>query len=325
MSARVKFWAAWVATAVAVLVSGAGAQTWQCGASGSSLTCTKTGDTLTVSGAGRMKDYVPSMTEQGDAPWGDGLRTVVIGEGVTHIGQSAFKGNSNLNAVIVSETNPPDVDATAFNMSPINVAILRVPQGSVADYKSADVWKDFGYINPSTVTFNARNGTDPTTKLVSYGDTVAKPADPYPPTSPSIIIHTFGGWYKEPEAVNAWDFNTVVLSDMTLYANWDSDNITSVLGQNSPNTSAIAVRQTGRVLKISTPNRAAAVRYGVELYSVSGKRQRVSPVYHADGVITVALPHVAAGSYVLRVGGAKSEKSNTSISEKCLIVIVGNY
>jgi hypothetical protein len=80
---------------------------------------------------------------------------------------------------------------------------------------------------------------------------------------------------------------------------------TSVLGSNTPNTANIAVRQTGRELRISTPNRAAA-RYGVELYSVSGKRQRVSPVYHTDGLITVALPHVAAGSYILRVGDGKS-------------------
>jgi hypothetical protein len=76
-------------------------------------------------------------------------------------------------------------------------------------------------------------------------------------------------------------------------------------GRKSPNTANITVRQTGRVLKISVNNRATA-RYGVELYSVSGKRQRVSPVYHTDGMITVALPHVATGSYILRVGDGKS-------------------
>jgi len=89
-------------------------------------------------------------------------------------------------------------------------------------------------------------------------------------------------------------------------AGGDGTSGVSNKGRTSSNAANIAVRQTGRVLKISTPDRAAASRYGVELYSVSGKRQRVSPVYHADGVITVALPHVAAGSYILRVVGGKS-------------------
>jgi hypothetical protein len=253
-----------------------------------------------------MKDYVPSMTELGDAPWGGGLRTVVIGEGVTYIGQSAFKGNSNLKEVTVSAANPPNVGAMAFNMSPIGSAILRVPQNSVNTYKTADVWKDFGYINPSTVTFNyAQNDVTPTTQLVSYGDTINEPADPV------RAGFVFEYWYSDAPPSNpfigvmpsAWDFSTVVQSDMTLIAKWTSS--TSVLVKNSPNVANIAVRQTGRVLKISTPNRAAA-RYGVELYSVSGKRQKVSPVYHTDGLITVALPHVAAGSYILRVGDGKS-------------------
>jgi len=149
------------------------------------------------------------------------------------------------------------------------------------------------------------NGSAIPPKLVSYGDTVAKPADPV------RTGYDFDYWWLDAPPSNpligvmpsAWDFSTPITSDITLIAYWKT--ATSVLGSNAPKAANIAVRQTGRELKISTPDRAAS-RYGVELYSVSGKRQRVSPVYHADGVITAALPHVAAGSYILRVGGGKS-------------------
>jgi len=297
-----------LALGVAVSVSGAGAESWPCGASGSSLTCTQTSGsnhtaTLTVSGTGAMRDYNMCMTET-CTPWGQ-VDSIVIGSGVTYIGQLAFSGNmGQLKEVTVSATNPPAVGNMAFDVVGV---VLRVPQGSINAYKTADVWKNFGYINPSTVTFSTGNGSAIPPKLVSYGDTVAKPADPVrdgyvldywfldapppPPPSPGVMP-------------SAWDFSTPITSDITLIAYWKT--ATSVLGSNTPNTANIAVRQTGRELKISTPDRAAASRYGVELYSVSGKRQRVSPVYHADGMITVALPHIAAGSYILRVVGGKS-------------------
>ena len=307
MTVTVKSWAAWVAVAVAVSVSGAGAQTWtgspNCGAN---LTCTKVGGTLTVSGAGDMDDFPIDSSgffigKGSTAPWGE-VYDIVIGKDVTYIGQNAF-GSSSLEpykaTVKVNATNPPRVSSGNFTFYYKDSVTLHVPQASINAYKTADKWKDFRYINPSTVTFDAQNGSAPTTKLVSYGDTVAKPNDPV------RADYNFDGWYR-PSAVGDvvyWDFSTVIRSEIILFAAWKTP--TSVLGSNAPKAANIAVRQTGRELKISTPDRAA-VRYGVELYSVSGKRQRVSPVYHADGVITVALPHVAAGSYILRVGGGKS-------------------
>jgi hypothetical protein len=319
MAATVKSWAAGVAVAVAVSVSGAGAQSWPCGASGSSLTCTKAGDTLTVSGTGRMEDYAPNNMGGGlakssisatPAPWNP-IRWVVIGNGVTYIGKNTFDNTSvqtPMVSVKVDAESPPSVGDSAFfqGRGTSYWVSLFVPQSSVTAYKTASVWKDFVYINPSTVTFSTGNGSAIPPKLVSYGDTVAKPADPVrdgyvldywfldaPPSNPLIAVMP-----------SAWDFSTPITSDITLIAYWKT--ATSVLVSNAPKAANIAVRQTGRELKISTPDRAAASRYGVELYSVSGKRQKISPVYHNDGVITVALPHVAAGSYILRVGGGKS-------------------
>ena len=67
-----------------------------------------------------------------------------------------------------------------------------------------------------TVTFDANgHGTTPETQTVwSNQDKVTEPS-----------MYAFGykllGWYTEAACTNQWDFNTVVTSDMTLYAKWE--------------------------------------------------------------------------------------------------------
>ena len=41
------------------------------------------------------------------------------------------------------------------------------------------------------------------------------------PTAPTADGYVFTGWYKEPDCINPWDFNTEVPGDMTLYAGWE--------------------------------------------------------------------------------------------------------
>ena len=41
------------------------------------------------------------------------------------------------------------------------------------------------------------------------------------PTAPTADGYVFTGWYKEPDCINRWDFNTEVPGDMTLYAGWE--------------------------------------------------------------------------------------------------------
>lgn len=41
------------------------------------------------------------------------------------------------------------------------------------------------------------------------------------PVEPTATDYVFGGWYKESECINAWDFaNDTVTSDVILYAKW---------------------------------------------------------------------------------------------------------
>ncbi len=64
-----------------------------------------------------------------------------------------------------------------------------------------------------TVTFDADNGSAVTTQTVTQGSTVQKPADPVK------AGYTFTGWYA-PGAAAAFDFTTIITSDLTLTAKW---------------------------------------------------------------------------------------------------------
>lgn len=71
-------------------------------------------------------------------------------------------------------------------------------------------------IDTYTVTFNSEGGTQvsPYTS-VEYGSTILEPS------TPEKLEKDFGGWYKDEEYENEWDFeNDVVTDDITLYAKW---------------------------------------------------------------------------------------------------------
>ena len=66
-----------------------------------------------------------------------------------------------------------------------------------------------------TVTFNANgHGTAPDTQTVESGQKATEP------TAPTATGYIFGGWYKESECTNKFDFNTSITADITLYAKW---------------------------------------------------------------------------------------------------------
>ncbi len=67
------------------------------------------------------------------------LSVVVLGAGVETIGESLFSGSNNIKEVWVKSTTPPVVN---LRLSLTGNAVVYVPEGSLAAYKSADIWKD---------------------------------------------------------------------------------------------------------------------------------------------------------------------------------------
>lgn len=67
-----------------------------------------------------------------------------------------------------------------------------------------------------TVTFNTNGGSDISNRIVNEKTRVSRPTDP------TKEYHTFGGWFTNEECSEAFDFNTNIEKDITLYAKWTS-------------------------------------------------------------------------------------------------------
>ena len=75
-----------------------------------------------------------------------------------------------------------------------------------------------GHVDMYSITFDANggevHGVSSMITQVSSGSTLSMPADPLKDYC------SFGGWYKDKELKKAYDFNTPVTSNFTLYAKW---------------------------------------------------------------------------------------------------------
>ena len=91
-----------------------------------------------------------------------------------------------------------------------------------------------------TITFDANgHGTAPSSQTIIAGAKATKPAEP------AEAGYTFGGWYKDADCTSAFDFNTAITDNVTLYAKWTQNatysltvvagaNIESVTGSTDP-------------------------------------------------------------------------------------------
>ncbi|MGE7947468.1 InlB B-repeat-containing protein [Lysinibacillus sp. NPDC093688] len=76
-------------------------------------------------------------------------------------------------------------------------------------------WKKVSYI----VTFDANGGSEVPSQSVESGELIKAPS------TPVKAGYTFGGWYKDKDLTEAWDFaKDVVTKNVTLYAKWTKDH-----------------------------------------------------------------------------------------------------
>ncbi len=114
-------------------------------------------------------------------------------------------------------TRPPDPTRTSYQFQ----GWYRDAQGITPWNFSTDVvdanmtlyaqWIPLQY----TVIFDSQGGTPVPAQIVMAGSLVLQP------TSPSRAGYIFRGWYRNPQATDAWVFSTdVVTQNTTLYAGW---------------------------------------------------------------------------------------------------------
>lgn len=70
-------------------------------------------------------------------------------------------------------------------------------------------------INSYTVSFDSNGGSSVATQSATYNTAASKPADP------SKTGYTFAGWFTGKDCKTAYDFNSNVTGDITLYAKWN--------------------------------------------------------------------------------------------------------
>ncbi|AET67613.1 conserved repeat protein [Desulfosporosinus orientis DSM 765] len=108
------------------------------------------------------------------------------------------------------------------------------------------VTAQFEPVPPSmyTVTFDSQGGSAVSSLCnVPPGSTISAP------TTPTQSGYTFGGWYKEANCTNAWNFNSdTVINNITLYAKWTAipgPIITSIAPTSGPETGGTSITITG--------------------------------------------------------------------------------
>ncbi len=71
-----------------------------------------------------------------------------------------------------------------------------------------------------TVTFNSNGGTAVESQIVEDEKNATKPTNPTKADDEDFTNYVFEGWYKDSSLTNAFDFDTTITTDITLYAKW---------------------------------------------------------------------------------------------------------
>ena len=162
----------------------------------------------------------------------DSLESMTIPDSVTSIGYEAFDGCSSLESVTIGNS-VTSIDSYAFrdcsSLTSVHITDLTAWK-NIEFYNSYSNPLYYGanlYLNGSlaefTVTFDAADGSlsGEAVQTITFGEKVAEP------TEPSKTGYVFYGWYTSAETLSstAYNFDTAVKKDITLYAKWVDETV----------------------------------------------------------------------------------------------------
>lgn len=133
----------------------------------------------------------------------------ITGEGYTLAETENLTGTTDAEVSAAAKNYPGFTENTAY--------ADRAASGNIAADGSL-VLKLYYDRDTYTVTYRDWDGTEKKTEQVRYSGAATAPADP------SREGYTFTGWYKAESLTEAFDFNTPIVEDITLYAKWSKKN-----------------------------------------------------------------------------------------------------
>ena len=97
-----------------------------------------------------------------------------------------------------------------------------------------------------TVTFETFEGSRILSQTIVAGTTASKPADPVK------VGYTFGGWYADDQFTRLYDFESVINSDIVIYAKWNDKGTYTVIFETNGG-SEVGIKYVENNTKISKP------------------------------------------------------------------------
>ncbi len=151
-----------------------------------------------------------------------------------------------------------------------------------------------------TVTFNSNGGSAVAAQTVNSGAKATKPADP------TREGYTFGGWYTDEACTQAFNFDTAISANITLYAKW-----TAVQPEPSADATLVAIKilsnPTKTTYKIGESIDLTGLR--VALVYSDGVEKEIA-INDTSLVYTMQTP-TAAGQYEVKVTYVDLETGQT--------------
>lgn len=97
-----------------------------------------------------------------------------------------------------------------------NIVKGKCPEENTAKYNNwfNAVYQPTGSASTYQVTFDSNGGSAVASQSVTSGNKATEPTDP------TKTDYTFVGWFTDPALTEAYDFDSLVYSDITLYAKW---------------------------------------------------------------------------------------------------------
>ena len=217
-------------------------QTWMCGIDLNLKNGTYQNIAFTnckFTGNGANSGTALHIKARNDGKYGSDTRLT----GVTISGCTFSGNNTAVGPVVFGE---PDKS----NPSPFNITIQK------------DVTFTNNVADVHVVTFESNGGTAVPTRIVANDTAVEAP------TAPIKSGYTFGGWYTDEALTTAYDFDTPVTADLTLYAKWNviyvddggssssssssSTKTETVKNPDGSTTTTVTDKKTGTVTEITT-------------------------------------------------------------------------